>query len=231
MAVTLNMPAHSLNNTTPSFFPRFLEHDEAKLKAFGKEASREARAIYHTAQQLGGEKTNSKLTRIDAHINAFAKEIPESKLPQKVISREGAPPYDFTPHNFADFPSAIISERFAACLMELEPEKHQLSPLVVVDEKGDVVGQAYFWWPMVILDAIDLNSTRIVFTKKDDIANSPCRLRPGDGNAVKKDVIKGHLAWADARFRSNIFISDAFLEILSSRQIDDFSTRFTLKEV
>ncbi|WP_428258945.1 imm11 family protein [Enterovibrio norvegicus] len=98
-------------------------------------------------------------------------------------------------------------------------------------KSGGGVGQAYFWRPMVILDAIDLNSTRLVFNKKDDIANSTCRLRPGDGNAVKKDVIKGHLAWADARCLSSLFVSDAFLEILSSRQIDDFSTRYILKEV
>ncbi|SFO71986.1 imm11 family protein [Enterovibrio norvegicus] len=157
--------------------------------------------------------------------------IPENDLPQKIISREGAPPYDFTPVHFSNFPSAIISERFASCLMELEPEKHQFSPIVVEDFEKKVVAHAYFWRPMVILDAIDLNSTRIVFTKKDDIANSTCQLRHGDGNFVNKNVIDGHLAWADARCQSKLFISDAFLEILSSRQIDDFSWTHKLKEI
>ena len=231
MAVTLNKSDRWLDESTPSFIPRFLEHDEAALKAFGDQISDEAFDIYRTAHWSRGDKIHSKLTRIEARVTAYERKIPENKLPQKIISREGAPPYDYTPGSFDNFPSAIISERFAACLMELEPGKHQLAPLVVVDEKGGAVGLAYFWRPMVILDAIDLNSTRIAFTKKDDIANSTCRLRPGDGNAVKKDVIKGHLAWADARCPSSLFVSDAFLEILSSRQIDDFSTRYILKEV
>ncbi|MFS1876811.1 imm11 family protein [Enterovibrio norvegicus] len=231
MAVTLNMPDRWLDNTTPSFFPRFLEQDEATLKAFGGQIFDEAFDIYRAAHWSRGEKIHSKLTRIDAHINAYARKIPESKLPQTIISREGAPPYDYTPGHFADFPSAIISERFAACLMELEPGKHQLSPMVVVDESGGVVGQAYFWRPMVILDAIDLNSTRIVFMEKADPENSNLMLEPGEGNSVKKDVISDNLAWADARCPSSLFVSDAFLETLSSRKIDDFSTRFTLKEI
>ncbi|WP_407330514.1 hypothetical protein [Enterovibrio sp. 27052020O] len=67
--------------------------------------------------------------------------------------------------------------------------------------------------------------------KKGDPENSNLMLEPGEGNSVKKDVIRDNLAWADARCPSSLFVSDAFLEILSSRQINDFSTRFTLKEV
>ncbi|MGF1867508.1 hypothetical protein L4D15_20025 [Enterovibrio norvegicus] len=136
MAVTLNMPDRWLDNTTPSFFPRFLEQDEAELKAFGDQISDEAFDIYRTAHWSEGVEIHSKLTRIEARISAYERKIPENKLPHKIISREGVPPYDYTPGQFARFPSAIISERFAACLMELEPGKHQLSPMVVVDEIG-----------------------------------------------------------------------------------------------
>ncbi|MGF1864120.1 hypothetical protein L4D15_02420 [Enterovibrio norvegicus] len=232
MAVTLHKSKRWLDETTPSFLIKIFEEDEQRLKKFDDELASKARAIYRAAHRSGGESVNSNLTRIDARISAYARKIPDNDLPQKIISREGAPPTDFTPVlHFSNLPSAIISERFAACLMELELEKHQLSPIVVEDFDKKVVGHAYFWRPMITLDAIDLNSTRIAFTKKDDIANSTCRLNYGEGNFLKKNVIDGHLAWADARCILTLFISDAFLEILSSRQIDDFSCDHKLKEI
>ncbi|WP_163390566.1 imm11 family protein [Enterovibrio norvegicus] len=231
MAVTLHKSKRWLDDTTPSFLVKFYEEDKHVLKTFGKEIASKARVIYRATHRSGGKSVHSNFTRIDADISAYARKIPEVELPKKIISREGAPPYDFTSVHFSHFPAAIISERFAACLMELEPEKHQLSYIVVEDFEEKVVAHAYFWRPMVILDAIDLSSTRIVFAKKDDIANSTCELIHGDGNFVKKNVIDGHLAWADARCPSTLFISDAFLEILSSRQIDDFSYDHKLKEI
>ncbi|MGF1704685.1 hypothetical protein [Enterovibrio baiacu] len=186
MAVTLYKSKRWLDETTPSFLVKFYEEDKHVLKAFGKEIASKARAIYRAAHRPRGESVHSNFTRIDAEISAYARKIPEVDLPKKIISRKGAPPYDFTSVHFSNFPAAIISERFAACLMELEPEKHQLSYIVVEDFEEKVVAHAYFWRPMIILDAIDLSSTRIVFAKKDDIANSTCELRHGDGNFVKK---------------------------------------------
>ena len=156
--------------------------------------------------------------------------IPPEVVPTMARIIEGDAIYDWLTLRGG---ACMVSDRFKACVEELDPGRHGFFPITVVDRQGAVKPGPFFLFNVVgYIDSIIEAESNLRPSGRGSIPAWYYEKRNGPWKcALDKSVIGDRACWTEFRYTGRWFVSDRLVALMKQRGLLGFSLANFCEEV